>query len=549
MRTILKMMSLAVVALLLASSMAVADERAEIADLQARIAALEGKMMAPAAGGDAESLSVAKGKGMLKIMGDAKIRYKAIHMEERNLGKWTRRTDPNNRMGGAGGAVGVLAEDGNLGAFDLDNVNAGDNIDYTGYEWDASLKFRVDAGPDAYLNMKLDLEDANDTDDLVEEVYFHWSKIRGSNWSVRLGKQEMPFGQDHCALITDPFVHGNSSILMDADYHNAGTTVDLVGTASQLAQWDTATTTSGGTINDTRAAMGFDRGGANPHVPHGVMPLMGIGETTTWIIEPDNQIGVAASYKYKELATLELASFDTSGGADGGMKGDFHEDGPNDNFQSYSARLTLTPVEGLEMEMSFINLHNEGNGDPDEGNAANNGAMFINPAAGDYMKPDQQAFSLGFTYDIAPIKSMVFGEYIYNNNLDWYDDVNADIWQLGLEHQLTSKIMLAGWWEMARIDNGFARKYARACYYGNSDGNDATTEVDPRYNGRNDQGYALFDKDINETIQRIGLGGEYKCDNGITFKLEYLYEWYSNSLSWYDDADAHQVTFQTSYKF
>ncbi|MHC4872189.1 MAG: hypothetical protein ACYTFY_10125 [Planctomycetota bacterium] len=148
-----------------------ANDTAEIADMQARVATLEAKLMAPAGGGDAESLTSLRKKGAVKIGGNVEIDL-----------IFTRRSDANENS---------------------------DHIDRTQYALaTGDLDIRVDAGTDTYLFIKLDLGDTGVDGDLTEEIQFVWENVRGSNWQLMLGKAEVPFGQDKTNLITDGYVNG-----------------------------------------------------------------------------------------------------------------------------------------------------------------------------------------------------------------------------------------------------------------------------------------------------------------------------------------------------
>ena len=59
---------------------------------------------------------------------------------------------------------------------------------------------KITADKDTYLFIKLDVDDfyngSGDDDELLEEVYFKWSNVRGSNFDIRFGKGELAYGQD-----------------------------------------------------------------------------------------------------------------------------------------------------------------------------------------------------------------------------------------------------------------------------------------------------------------------------------------------------------------
>ncbi|MBN2714095.1 MAG: hypothetical protein JXR97_16875 [Planctomycetes bacterium] len=168
------------VALLVMAGTLRADDsslRQEIDDLRSKVASLESSEMAPAAGGDAASLTSMKKKGSIQIGGNVEMDVQVIHRDE---------------------------------------DTAGDEVDSTVFRTaDADLDFKVSASKDAYLYITLDLDDmwnqTADQDDLLEECYFMWTNVRGSAFDVRLGKGELAYGLDKDVVITDSYNHGNGN--------------------------------------------------------------------------------------------------------------------------------------------------------------------------------------------------------------------------------------------------------------------------------------------------------------------------------------------------
>jgi len=150
----------------LGSGLWAADEtesvRAEMNALKTRIAAMEGAQMAPAAGGDCESLTSMKKKGAVQIGGDIELDTVVLHRD--------------------------------------DVTSDTDEVDSTGfYTSTANLNFKVSASKDTYLYLKLDLDDmwtrdggAVNQDDLLEECYFMWKAIRGSAFDLRFRQGRGP---------------------------------------------------------------------------------------------------------------------------------------------------------------------------------------------------------------------------------------------------------------------------------------------------------------------------------------------------------------------
>ncbi|MBN2711074.1 MAG: hypothetical protein JXR97_01370, partial [Planctomycetes bacterium] len=161
------------------------EMKSELADLKAKVASLESARMAPAAGGDAASLTSMKKKGSIKIGGTVEVDVVAVRRDD-------------------------------MGA----NADANDEVDSTyfgtGLPYDsghgAYLDFQINASADTFLYIKLDLDDMWDQaagqDDLLQEVYFQWNKVRGSNFDVVFGKKSLDYGMDKYVGITPSFNDG-----------------------------------------------------------------------------------------------------------------------------------------------------------------------------------------------------------------------------------------------------------------------------------------------------------------------------------------------------
>lgn len=473
-------LSIVVAAVVLFAGYVAANDTAEIADLQARIATLEAKLMAPAGGGDAESLTSLKKKGAVKIGGDVELDL-----------LYTRRDEANA---------------------------SSDQIDRSRYaSSDADLNIRVDAGTDTYLFIKLDLDDTGADGDLTEEIQFVWENVRGSNWSLVFGKDEVPFGQDKDMLVSDPFVHGNTG---------------QIAVTGGEAFADTNAPTA-------KAATTFADAEENFHESQAIM--------AAWVGEVDNRWGATASYKYKELGTFEICAFQNVE--------DMHEDRSEDTgVQSWATRLKVKPIEGLKLTGSFINLHRDSMDERNEhiadagtttdGTAAlgrvnglgeladtrlraivadrqARGLLSASTVAefnrqGPSVDDDQMATSLAFDYTTKDEKWNFYGEWIYTWHAAHFEELSTHVISLGAVYGLTPKIDLVAQGDMALIDNGVFKQL-----------------------GIN----------FEENIYHAGVGAKYTCDNGIQFLVEYSHEWYRNDLSNWDNGEADIFGFRTAYSF
>ncbi|MCX7935789.1 MAG: hypothetical protein N3A66_11100, partial [Planctomycetota bacterium] len=182
-------------------SVAFADDvtnlKSEVADLKAKVAAMESAQMAPAAGGDCESLTSMKKKGAIKIGGEVQVAMQVIDREDQSA---------NIKQN-----VGGRAEDQGDDDYVLSTV-------FTTTE--ANLDLQVNASKDVFLFLRLDLDDfwTDDgltprQDDLLEEVYFMWKNVRGLPWDIWFGKKEAPFGMNKDPLILEQVTNCKDGIM------------------------------------------------------------------------------------------------------------------------------------------------------------------------------------------------------------------------------------------------------------------------------------------------------------------------------------------------
>ena len=358
--------------------------REEVADLKAKMASVAQSQAPAFALGDAESLTSLHKKGAIRVGGDINVDL-----------LYKRR------------------EDGN--AFKNDEV---DSVEF--HTNSANLRFKIEASPDAYLYIKLDLDDfwnndaaAVEQDDLLEEVRFVWNHIRGSNWGMIFGKGEVPYGQDRTLGIIQSYHHN------DVSYSSEGPVFLLAGSEE-----------------------GPESANGNPHRNVGLTRHPG---------EVDNVFMIAANWTYKQMLKWEIAVFqnnETTGR--GAMTRGMHEDRSDDTlfFQSMATRLWITPMENLTLEVSFIKQHAESFGDDD---------LF-----GGRAEDDQYAISIGGEYAFARIPLQIFGEY--QHGWDWAhtEGYNTDTYQLGAIWAVTDAIDLGLMAEWLAIDlNDFEQDYWR----------------------------------------------------------------------------------------
>jgi len=361
----------------------------ELADLKAAVASMEG--LQASAGdpcnvcrscggsseclsGDANNLTSMKKKGFVQIGGSIEINVLVIEREDRS-----NTTD-------ATGAT-VLTDDDDVLSTHVRTM-------------DADLDFKISASKDTFLKIKLDTDDFWNSkagqDDLLEECYFMWNSVMGSDFGLWFGKKELPFGYDQ-------------RVLSGFSYHHDG------GESFLGRSWEEA-----------------DDPFANPHAAVGNMNKPE---------EIDDVFQVGAVYKWMDIAKLEMAVFQNKDSKRG-----MHEDRSDDHFgfQSGAARLWLFPVEGLKVQISALNKHIDSYGDED--------------IYGSDAEADSQALSVGFNYKFAGIPLTLLGEYSHGFNWAYSDEYDADVAQLGMIWGVTECIDLglSGEWLGIDDDRGAA---------------------------------------------------------------------------------------------
>ncbi len=269
--------------------------KAEIAELRARVAAMDSARMAPAAGGDAESLTSMKKTAAISIGGEVTVDLLVV------------RRDDGDRDGDG---------DARDNGIDHDLINS-----TTFYTNDAYLSFAIKASRDMSLNILLDLDDmwerdggGVEQDDLLEECYFLWQNIRGSGLNLAFGKKGVDYGMDDCVCIT--------------------TSTNEAGILTFL---------------DGREAV---EAGPNAHAAVGTDDLPYAQPSDLFVMEAEY------NYRdWGRLYFALFQNNESTGG--GRVTRGMYEDRPDDNllFNSFACKLELTPREGLMLQASMINWH------------------------------------------------------------------------------------------------------------------------------------------------------------------------------------------------
>ena len=396
----------------------VSNLKAELADLKAKVASMESARAGEVAG-DAEALTSMKKNGKITIGGGVTIATIITH-----------RDDARNDHGVGTG----VSKTGN---------STDDEIDSTTFNTtSASLSFKIDASKNSYLMIKLDIDDFSDaalsSDDLLEEVYYMWKNVRGSNWDLAFGKKEVCFGQDMNKFAISDYSYVHSTSIMQR-------------------AWE----------NDAEADNGHARNSLQTDHPS----------------EIDNMFQFEATYNYKKLLKWEGAVFQNVR--------DMHEDRSSDTlfFQSFATRLTLTPVEGLSLNLSFVNRHDDEQRRDDSRLSSDPLTAYVKDS-----EADRQALSFGFDYKSKALPVELYGEYIYGWNWLYNDDSNAQVAQLGMNWSVNESINFIVEGDWCQIDD-------------------------------NRTANAHSEEDFYQFI----MGVAYKLPSGISLHAEYMHEWYDRN--------------------
>ncbi len=245
------------------------------------------------------------------------------------------------------------------------------------YTTDVDLNFKAIVDEKTEVFVKIDADDLaggkvdSNGNSMLEEINFTFKDVANAPLTIKVGKQEVAFGQDKDLSISYPYMHNSAS--------SKTTFLNGVFDIDQVPELDD----DGNTVYK------------NDKIYH-------FGEV-------DNKFAVKLTTTPVEGAPkIELTVFQND-------KGQSSPDGtePADTgVQSYAARMTSTRVPGLKAEVSYISMHEEG--------AHNTEGMVDNSSA----------LSVGFYYEYDPIA--LVGEVIAGKNLNHVKDYDQDIYQIGL---------------------------------------------------------------------------------------------------------------------
>ena len=228
--------------------------------------------------------------------------------------------------------------------------------------------------------------------------------------------------------------------------------------------------------------------------------------------EYDNLFTVEAIYKFQDLATVTLDVFQTSQATYAGSV-NMNEDRNEDTgfFQSYAAKLEVTPVEGLAIQTSFVNAHNDSMDATSWLNAAN---PSIKDTVNSESTDDMMAVNVAVKYDFKSLPLGVYAEYMHVWNEGYLDDVDSDSVSLGAKYGVTENIDIFAMYEWLEQDIGGDSAGPR-------DANGDASTVAALAAGLDTECYWK-----EHELQVVQVGATYKFDHGIYMTLEYAHEWY-----------------------
>lgn len=425
-----------------------ASLRAELADLKAKVAAMETSEdgcnscgSCGTTGGNckacgADCLTSAKGNANIQIGGHVHVDLLFIHGESNEVTNVNNDDDDYRRT--IFGSGSDLASD----ASNLDlKINAADNM---------------------YFMVTLELNnDENGSGDILQNLYFAWEGVRGSNWDLYVGEKAVDYGMDKYVGIMPTF-HDGGAYLLAETYGGP----------------------SGATAGNTSGAIGVQ--GANVFATQGVWST---SNTETYQIE--------AVYHYCDLANFYFTLFQNNAGV--------FEDRSNDNlgFESWAVKAEVMPLEGLTIQASLMNWHNES-----LAKTANRDEDWMN-------------LSIGFDYDFQCLPLNVWSEYQHGFDAFYTNQSDIDIWSIGATYGFSECLSGTLMFDWANVDDPL------------TSGTTNITNV------------------TDEDYYQIVVNGTYTFDNGVYFMAEYAYQWFDAERTGAGDLDsnASMIGFRVGLEF
>lgn len=400
-----------------------ASLRAELADLKAKVAGMEsaedgcsscgscGKTGGNCTSCGANCLTSMKGNGNITIGGNVHVDLLFVHGES-NQSRNINGADDDYRR--------TLFNAGSDAVSDASNLN-----------------LKVNAADNMYFTITLELNNQeNGSNDILQDLYFTWEGVKGSNWDVNIGEKAVDYGMNKYVGIVPTFNDGGAYLLAEGFGGPSGAT---------------AGNTSGG-IGVQNATVFTTQG------------LWSTSNTEVYQIE--------AIYHYCDLANFYFTLFQNNAGV--------FEDRSNDNlgFESWAVKAEVMPLEGLTLQASLENWHNE---------------SVKKTASRD---EDSLNLSVGFDYDFQCLPLNIWSEYQHGYDAFYTNQSDIDIWSIGATYGFSECLAGTLMFDWANVD-------------------------DPLQSGPNN-----LRNVTDEDYYQIVVNGTYTFDNGVYFMAEYAYSWF-----------------------
>lgn len=370
-----------------------ASLKAEMAAVQSQLAAMEARQDSGSEKGPDHLVSMQK-NAKIKIGGSLEMAVHFVNRDGRTF----------DTSGTASDFVNATSTPAVTQVAARSNTGGGDYQTNRIVETASALEFRAYADKNSYVHIKLDLDDqarntpAVGAGELVEEAYFMWKDINCSKFSIRFGKQELPWLQDWDKMLTGSYIH-------------AGTDGGYLGGA--LANSNENVVGTGSSTGSVFTQESFSR--------------FGIDEDDFFGQEEDNTYAITGIWELNKQWKFEASLFQDDRSLDATTG---HTDGKSNDdltFNSLAGRITWTPTEKLSFVLSGIRRHNEA------------ASKFPSPDSEDHMLGS----GIGFTWHTSDCnKSYLFGEWVHLDNAQYDDGQHSNSFQLGYVWDVTKKLDL-----------------------------------------------------------------------------------------------------------
>lgn len=275
--------------------------RAELADLKAKVSAMESAKQGGCSTCGGNGCSTCGGEGLTSMGGNATI-----------------------QIGGSVHADLIFIH----GDSNETTVASGDDDDdYRRTVFNAGsdavsdpsfLDLKVSASDNMYFMITLELNnDENGSADILENLYFAWEGVRGSAWDLYIGEKTVDYGMDKYTGIIPTFNDGGAYLLNEGFGGPSGAT---------------AGNTSGGYGIGVSALAGTSNGFATSRI---------------------EVYQIEAVYHYCDLANFYFTVFQNGVGV-------FEDHSTDDmGFESWAIKAEVMPMEGLTLQASVQNWRND----------------------------------------------------------------------------------------------------------------------------------------------------------------------------------------------